>query len=95
MEETKITNLLADLVKKPVAAIAFVEDVDKYLSGIGLVVSDEEKTILKSIAEDWRKQGVIQNKGGGGHINFTTHTNSTLLSGHWNTSSHTNHTSKI
>jgi hypothetical protein len=95
MEETKITNLLADLVKKPVDAIAFVEDVDKYLSGTGLAFSDEEKTILKSIAEDWRKQGITQNKSGGGHINFTTHTNSTLLSGHWNRTDHTDHTSSI
>ncbi len=88
-----MTNLLSDLVKKPAEIIAFVEDIDKYLSDIGLEVTEEEKKVLNSIADEWRNQGIRRNKSGGGHINFNTHTNSELLDGHWNRNSHTDHTS--
>ena len=93
MLENKVNKLLADLIKKPIEANTFVEDADKYLSNIGLAVSDKEKTILKSIAEEWRKQGAFQINRGGGHTNLNTHTDYNDSDGHVDRDSHTNHTS--
>lgn len=88
-----VKKMVADFLKDPSEAKAFMKDIDKYLKDRGITITEEDKGALMSIIESW-KPTIIQPKSGG-HTDFNTHTSYNASDGHCDRESHTNHTSQF
>lgn len=86
-----VRELVANFLKDPAEAKAFMEDVDKFLASRGIKITEEDKIALKSIIESWEPTVLLSKDGG--HTNFNTHTDYNASDGHCNRTSHTNHSS--
>ena len=92
MQISQTRKLVADLLKNPNEAQAFLRNSEQYLSDKGITTLEKDKKVLISIVESWLKKDT-QPINQGGHTNLDTHTDYNASDGHVNRNSHTDHTS--
>jgi len=92
MKGNPVSRMLADIVKNPVEASAFLENPDQYLAKKGITLHEQEMWILKGFAQSLLKPSESRRTMSGGHADSNTHTDYIASDGHYNWGSHLDHT---
>jgi hypothetical protein len=92
MKGNPVSRMLAEIVKNPADAKAFLQDPDKYLADRNLKLHEQELWILRGFAEKLARPQPSAAKSTCGHADSNTHTDYNASDGHYNWSSHLNHT---